>query len=306
VTNNPCTRTLPGYPPADHEVRNFLTTKGTEDESYRRACCFIDALFQHTNHTLESEFDSQRGIEQVAREFRILMTAGQTMKEHNEFRRLFYQQVVRIAEEKLMAEDVCLLYLGYIRRLKVSHKVPHPGSDRGPDYPSPQKSKDTPDYNFSPAASCHKLVESLKARRQHSSSSPVKKKATSKAGQVSGKTEDDYPLIILAFDEAHTLTNREETGYATWSNFSVLRHVFRALYRFPLVALFLSTTGKISQFTSLDEDTSKRIIISDLILIQPFTDLGFDTLAKQVALDGRWNLERVTADSHIVYMARPL
>ena len=133
----------------------------------------------------------------------------------------------------------------------------------------------------------------------------MKQKATSKAVQVSGETGDDYPLIILAFDEAHTLTNREETGYIT-SNFSVLRHVFRALYRFPLFALFLSTTGKISQFTSPDEDTSKRIMIRDLILIQPFTDLGFDMLAKRVALDGHWNLERVTADSHIVYLARPL
>jgi hypothetical protein len=116
-------RIFPGYPPADHEVRNFLTTKGTEDESYRRAYCFIYALFQHTDHTLK-EFDLQWGIEKVAHEFRIRMTAGQTMKEHNEFRRRFYQQVVRIAEEKLMAEDVCLLYLGYIRRLKVSDFTP--------------------------------------------------------------------------------------------------------------------------------------------------------------------------------------
>jgi hypothetical protein len=278
--------------------------KGTEDTSYRRACCFIDALFQHTDHTLKTQFDSQWEIEKVAHEFRIIMTAGQTMKEHNEFRRRFYQQVVQIAE-KLMAEDVCLLFLGYIRRLKVAHKVPHSGSDSGQGNASPP-SKDAPDYNFSPAASCHKLVESLKARKQHSSSSPVKKKATSKGGQISRKSEDDYPLVILAFDEAHTLTNREETGYATWSNFSVLRHVLRALYRFPLFALFLSTTGKISQFTSPDEDTSKGIIVGDLILIQPFTDLGFDTLAKQVTLDGHWDLERVTADSHIVYMARPL
>ena len=91
--------------------------------------------------------------------------------------------------------------------------------------------------------------------------------------------------------------------------FSVLRHVLRALYRFPLFALFLSTTGKISQFTSPNEDTSKRIIIGDLTLIQPFTDFGFDTLAKEVAivaLDGHWNLKRVTADSHIVHMGRPL
>jgi hypothetical protein len=124
--------------------------------------------------------------------------------------------------------------------------------------------------------------------------------------QVSGKTEDDYPLVILAFDEAHTLINREETGNTTWSNLSVLRHAFRALYRFPLFALFLSTTGKIARFTSPNEDTSKRIIAGDLILIQPFTNLGFDSLAKPVALDGRWDLESVTADSHVVHLGHPL
>jgi hypothetical protein len=86
-----------------------LTTKGTEGKSYRRVCCFIDALFQHINFALKG-FDSQWEIEKMAREFRISMTAGQTMKEHNEFRRQFYQQVVRIAE-KLMTEDVCLFYL---------------------------------------------------------------------------------------------------------------------------------------------------------------------------------------------------
>ena len=135
----------------------------------------------------------------------------------------------------------------------------------------------------------------MKARKQHSSSS--RKKAR----------QDDYPLVILAFDEAHTLTNREDTGNGTnWSNFSVLRHVFRALYRFPLFAVFLSTTGKISQFTSPSEDTWKRIIIGDLLLIQPFTDLGFDTLAMRVDLNGLWDLESVTADSHIVYLGRPL
>ncbi len=31
VTNNICC-IFPGYPPADHEVRDFLTMKGTEDE----------------------------------------------------------------------------------------------------------------------------------------------------------------------------------------------------------------------------------------------------------------------------------
>jgi hypothetical protein len=118
-------RIFPGYPPADHQVRNFLTRKCTEAEAYRRTSCFIDALFQHTHHTLESEFDSKWGIGKVTSEFRIRMTAGQTVKEPNEFRRGFYQQVVLIAEEKLKVVYV-FFYLGYIRRLKVFHlKVPH-------------------------------------------------------------------------------------------------------------------------------------------------------------------------------------
>jgi hypothetical protein len=99
------------------------------------------------------------------------------------------------------------------------------------------------------------------------------------------------------------LTNREETQ---WSNFSELRHVLRALYRFPVFLLFLSTTRKISLFTSTDEDASRRVLLRELALIQPFTDLGFDTLAKKVSLHNNWDLERVTADSHIVYLGRPL
>ena len=177
-----------------------------------------------------------------------------------------------------------LLYLGYIHRLKVSHKVLRlePGSDRGSGYT----------YSLPPAASCDKLIKSLKARKDLSSSC-----------QVFGKTEGDYPLVILAFDEAHTLVNREVPEHATWSNFSVLTRVFRALYQFPLFALFLSTTAKIAQFTSQDEDTSNG---PNLNLILPFTALGFDTLAKKVALDGHLDLKCVTHDSHIVHMGRPL
>jgi hypothetical protein len=176
----------------------------------------------------------------------------------------------------------------------VSHKVAQPGSDIGPGDLSPSTSGDAiaKHYDFPPAASCDKLVQSLKARKPSSSSC-----------QVSGKTEGDYPLLILTFDEAHTLTNREETA---WSNFSVLGYVFRPLYHFPLFALFLSTTGRISQFTSPDEDASTRIILCDLKLIEPFIDLGFDTLANKVALDGTFDLERVTHDTHIVHMGRPL
>ena len=61
-----------------------------------------------------------------------------------------------------------------------------------------------------------------------------------------------------------------------------------------------------SQFTSPFEDTSNRIIVGGLSLIEPFTDLGFDILAEKISLNSGWTLERVTADSHIAHLGRPL
>ena len=124
---------------------------------------------------------------------------------------------------------------------------------------------------------------------------------------VGSKPEDGFPLVILAFDEAHTLTDREGDREDAWSNFSELRHVLRALHRFPLFSFFLSTTGKISQFTSAkDEDVSRRVILGQLALIQPFTDLGFDTFAEPLSLEVDWYLENVTTDWHIAHLGRPL
>jgi hypothetical protein len=74
-----------------------------------------------------------------------------------------------------------------------------------------------------------------------------------------------------------------------------------------LFSLFLSTTGKISQFTSaVDEDLSKRVVEGTLVIIQPYTDLGFDPLANVMELDGPWDLGRATHDSQICSLGRPL
>ena len=56
-------------------------------------------------------------------------------------------------------------------------------------------------------------------------------------------------------------------------------------------------TGKISQFTSaIEVDLSKRVVEGKLVIIQPYTDLGFDPLARVIAADGSWNLEWLTED----------
>jgi len=65
----------------------------------------------------------------------------------------------------------------------------------------------------------------------------------------------------------------------------------------------LSITGKISQFTSApDEDVSKRILTGKLLPIQPFTDLGFDTLVEKISVADL----NFIGDSHIVHTGHPL
>ena len=115
------------------------------------------------------------------------------------------------------------------------------------------------------------------------------------------------PLVVLAFDEAHTTTQRQKSPVEDWSVFNELRHALRRLHSLPLFSLFLSTTGKISQFaSSTEEDISKRVVEGTLVIIPPYTDLGFDPLARIIDLEGSWNLERLTEDAQICSLGRPL
>jgi hypothetical protein len=56
----------------------------------------------------------------------------------------------------------------------------------------------------------------------------------------------------------------------------------------------------------MEEDLSKRVVDGTLAVIQPYTNLGFDPLAYKIAIDGSWDLEKLTTDAHISRMGRPL
>ena len=104
-----------------------------------------------------------------------------------------------------------------------------------------------------------------------------------------------------------TTTERQHAAGEEWSVFNELRHALRRLHSLPLFSLFLSTTGKFSQFTSaIEEDLLKRVVEGKLVVIQPYTDLGFDPLARVIAADGSWNLERLTEDLQTCSQGRPL
>ncbi len=44
------------FPPADDDVRNFLTADGNQVDAYHRVCAFLEALFEHTAATIREKF----------------------------------------------------------------------------------------------------------------------------------------------------------------------------------------------------------------------------------------------------------
>ena len=94
---------IAGYPPADHGVRDYLTSPSSKDVAYDRASAFLEALFTHTENTLYKLFGLDSGDSpeymNYAREFRSRMTEGQKMTRHNSFREEFYKQVVEKAKQ---------------------------------------------------------------------------------------------------------------------------------------------------------------------------------------------------------------
>jgi hypothetical protein len=130
-----------------------------------------------------------------------------------------------------------------------------------------------------------------------------------KSKQQSSPSKAGDPVVILAFDEAHTLIDFKNVNDSLqpWSAFSQLRRTLRSLNEYRLFSLFLSTTGKMTQFSSAPgDDSSTRVQIGQLYLIMPFTDLGFDQLAAKISVDGSLTLEDVAVIGHMVTLGRPL
>jgi hypothetical protein len=118
----------------------------------------------------------------------------------------------------------------------------------------------------------------------------------------------DYaPAIILSFDEAHTLTLIEKDDIdGLWSNFCELRRALRVIHSYPCYSVFLSTTGKVQQFTpAAFNDISNRLQEGLLRLISPFCELGFDQLAEK-ARSGETMLEHVSSLKFMAKLSRPL
>lgn len=165
-------------------------------------------------------------------------------------------------------------------------------------------------YDFRPSNACDKLAESLRARQSSASSS-------ASGGGPASTTKDEHPLIILAFDEAQTLSTKtrpcagdwDSGSDPNWTNISELHHVLRGLRPLPVFSLFLSTSATIQPAPAPAPavragDHSVQIVLRRLDPVPPYAELGFDFLADRVNLSGEWGLERVAGDGHVVRLGQ--
>ena len=84
--------------------------------------------------------------------------------------------------------------------------------------------------------------------------------------------------VFIAFDEAHSLADHWDqiTGL---SNYTELRRALQVFSVSSLFTFFLSTTGKILQFSPPHvQDPSNRINQGVFTPPRPFIELGFDQL----------------------------
>jgi hypothetical protein len=113
--------------------------------------------------------------------------------------------------------------------------------------------------------------------------------------------------VFILFDEAHQLTAAFSQTDAR-SNFAAIRQVLQTLNNEPMFTFFLSTTGKILQFTPPRHlDASDRINKGTLNTPPPFVHWGFDLLMKNRKIFDKYTtLDDVTSLDCIAHMGRPL
>jgi len=113
-----------------------------------------------------------------------------------------------------------------------------------------------------------------------------------------------WPLVILAFDESHILT--EFPRRCHWTLFSELHRTLQVIGKRPIFSLFLSTAGSILQFSpEIKSDPSRRVVNHDLRPLDPITEISFDDIAYS-AKENSVTLSEVTTTDWISHLGRPL
>ncbi|KAH9914972.1 uncharacterized protein B0H18DRAFT_1043513 [Fomitopsis serialis] len=285
------------HPPPDGAVLTWLTAQSeSRENTHQRCCAFIQALFEHILYIIDNDLAAQsaQGIPNLSSAFRDKMQEGMQYGNYGGYHVRFFQDVISRATDNLKTNHYEYSSPSS-NALVIAHRTT-----------SQSHGESSEDWLFPPEIPCHKLMERL-------SSIATSRGAGSRTRHA---VDAHYPLLTLAFDEAHTLTNIEVSNQdirvkpvetRKWSVFSEIRSVLRSLKRQPVFAVFMATTGDVGKLaTSRMQDPSSRILQGALSQIPSFSDLGLDQLARKISLEDGFDLSEVTSNEYMSHLGRPL
>ncbi|KAG6876815.1 hypothetical protein C0992_011653 [Termitomyces sp. T32_za158] len=150
-------------------------------------------------------------------------------------------------------------------------------------------------------------------RSQKSSTDDLKTSLLQNCRDLTSYAENKgYGAVVLAFDEVCGLSiplynaAGKNVFYCLQKVLTYIRDDRR------LVSLFLSTAGRVPQYTRLDPpppthlNPSMRSMKSDIRLIPPFTEVGFDHLAIGLVEKNKHLLSEMVTDHWMCHFGRPL
>ncbi|KAI9449302.1 hypothetical protein BJY52DRAFT_1227846 [Lactarius psammicola] len=270
-----------GYPPADAQVRHFLTDSQVVSHSSVTSLLqyFLLALFIKTKEILG---DMGRTKSDRIRKFRAYMSKDQSMRSTGKNRTAFYDSVRRGFFDLFVPTNL------FFKKKKKSEK--------GGELKSAEL-----------AEALLELRTVLNSGEENPSNHCIYFGTNPESHMcVCPKNDNHCVDVFIAFDEAHTLA--ESFDDRQESRFVVLRRIFNSVSSDPLFSFFLSTTGKITQFGQPHgQDASNRINDGTLATPRPYIHLGFDQLMQSQRILDRWKtLDHVVSPECVVHMGRPL
>ncbi|KAF8554216.1 hypothetical protein OG21DRAFT_1509127 [Imleria badia] len=262
-----------GHPPRDGPAYDYLHTLPTivQQDAFRRSCSFLHALFLEAALLLENINERP-----AAGPFRDYMNQGMQFGSNGEGRTTFYEAV------KANAEAIySTTYSKYQHRLDYEEEILS--------------------YHRSPLREAFRKLGTALEDQSADDKSLAKRQKMDSESQSS-----QCPSVILAFDEAHTLTGVGPSEDGSWSRFSELCRAIRTLRYEPLFTLFISTSASLFSVTpNPKRDSSSRVIHAGDIMV-PFCDLGFDQFVAPVDFSKTVTISQITSKEHLAAYGRPL
>jgi len=258
--------TTSGFPPSDNGLRNWLLGLGTDQQEVAKGLhCFLSSLLDVTLQELKVIDNDLKESKQIPS-----VPEGESVKQR--------QSLLASRFRNKMTEG---------QKLEVANQYRQSFFDKVIKQAN-QLSSTTSNAEYSISEAGIRLKEFID---EH--------------GDIRSEVESTkWPLVVLAFDEAHNLTGFPTDG--RWTVYSELRRSLCWLVQLPIFTLFLSTAGKFRLFSpDRLNDYSGRVKLGYQRVLPPITETGFDQFAL-TAIENQTTLDQVVQDEWICSFGRPL